>query len=45
MERRFFPAFTCAFPFAEHVFDRIDRNLHPTAGAGADQTLQTIGQP
>lgn len=35
------PAFTCALPFAEHVFDRIDANLGAAPSACAAGALQT----
>lgn len=39
------PAFTCALPFAEHVFDHIDRRLGGGSPAGAGLALHTTAQP
>jgi L-2-hydroxyglutarate oxidase len=39
------PAFTCAFPFAEHVFDQIDTRLGGSMAAGAGLASHSIGQP
>lgn len=39
------PAFTCAFPFASHVFDRIDRRLGGARAAGAGLALSTTTRP
>lgn len=38
------PAFTCAFPFAAHVFDQIDNRLRGSTVAAADLALQSIAQ-
>ncbi|HEV2150148.1 MAG TPA: FAD-dependent oxidoreductase [Longimicrobiaceae bacterium] len=38
------PAFTCALPFAEHVFDQIDRRLRGATAVGAGLALQTTAQ-
>lgn len=39
------PAFTCAFPFASHVWDQIDTRLRGATAAPADLALQTVAQP
>jgi len=39
------PAFTCAFPFAAHVWDQIDTRLRGSVAAPADLALQTVAQP